>query len=140
MKQIVLGLLFAFIATLGLPALAEDKTPDIVGSWQLTKLTVNGEEQEDEADGKQKLVFAKDGTAKGYDDGEVENEGWYEFADDGKLHLYEDRNGNGKLDEEDKKQSESFTVSLKGDVLTLENEVPIGEKKLKIVATLKRVD
>lgn len=131
----------ALVALLGLPALADDnKSADLVGTWLLSSINVNGEDQEDDSIGKSKMVFSKDGTVKSIEGEDDDTTGWYEVKADGKLHLYEDLDGDGKLDDEEKEESESFDWGVKGKELTLTMELEFGDESVKIIAKLKKVD
>lgn len=127
------------------PVLADQEDePTIVGAWLLVGFEVNGEAQEDDDAGHRIIVFTEDGLMRAYEDaeafdeGEADDNGWFELTDEGKFTVFEDRNENGELDEAERDGAEGMMLDWVEGNPVLSTSIDAGDQKVELKIILAR--
>ena len=121
-------LVLALLATgmlLALAAPASASAEELLGRWQITGLTIGGEDQGEGDFLRSSIAFYADGTLKTFVDGEPDGEGHYEVEGD-QLKIYHD----GAV------EPEVSTFARDGETLTMTQDIMEG---VEAVVTLARV-
>lgn len=105
----------------------EKEEASVVGVWLLAQIQFNGEDVENDDLGRRIIVLTDEGktaayeNAEAYEAGEPDSVGLYELDDEGNITLMEDRDEDGKIDEQEGKAVEvlAWTIEKKNLVLTV---------------------
>lgn len=123
---------------------AEDKeeAPSVAGIWLISAVEIDGEAIDDDDLGRRIVVLSEDGKSAAYDNeeayskGEPDDVGWYELDKEGNISVFEDRNENGELDEEDRASADKMSWKMDKKNLVLMQTMGEGEEETVFKMTL----
>lgn len=125
MRQFALTLCIALLSLAAAEqAVAKD---DVAGDWKISALKIDGNPFPEDLP-KLRIVL-KDGKMEAYENGKLDEKGWYEIKPGNILVGYTDENENGKLDEDEKADGEEIKYARNGNKLVFTMEMDFGNGK-----------